>query len=55
MEAIIAGWTAELEARSAAFVRHAGRLAEWDRHILANRRELLDLEDELQRVIVTDV
>ena len=55
MEAIIAGWTAELEARSAAFVRHAGRLAEWDRHILANRRELLDLEDELQRVIVTEV
>ena len=50
VEAIIAGWTAELEARSAAFVAHAGRLAEWDRHILTNRRELLDLEDELQRV-----
>lgn len=50
VEAIIAGWTAELEARSAAFVKHAAQLAEWDRHILTNRRALLDLEDELQRV-----
>lgn len=49
VEAIIAGWTGELEARSAAFVRHAGQLADWDRHILTNRRALLDLEDELQR------
>jgi Nsp1-like C-terminal region len=55
VEAIIAGWTAELEARSAAFVAHAGRLAEWDRHILTNRRELLDLEDELQRVMEFEI
>ncbi len=50
MEEIIAGWTSELEARSRAFVKHAGELATWDRHILTNRRALLDLEDELKRV-----
>ena len=50
MEEIIAGWTAELEKRSAAFVKHAAELATWDRHILTNRRALLDLEDELKKV-----
>lgn len=50
MEEIIAGWTSELEARSRAFVKHAGELATWDRHILTNRRALLDLEDELKKV-----
>ncbi len=53
MEEIIAGWTTELEARSRAFVKHAGELAAWDRHILTNRCALLDLEDELRKVWAT--
>ena len=40
VEEIIAGWTAELEERSRAFMRHAGALAAWDRHIMAGRRKV---------------
>lgn len=40
VEEIIAGWTAELEDRSRAFMRHAAEIAAWDRSIMANRRHV---------------
>jgi hypothetical protein len=50
VEEIINEWTSELETLSRAFLKHAGELAEWDRHILVTRHSLLDLEDELKKV-----
>lgn len=48
---IINEWNAELEARSRSFVKHAEALAQWDSSILSNRRALLELEEELRRVV----
>lgn len=49
VEEMIAGWVAELEDRSRAFMRHAGQLASWDRDVMTARRSLLDLEDLLKQ------
>lgn len=47
---IISEWNLELEKRAQAFVKQASQLALWDRHILANRHTLLELEEELHKV-----
>lgn len=51
---IIAGWAAELEARSRSFAKHAAALAEWDRAILSNRKTLVQLEAEVTKVTIDD-
>ena len=48
---IINEWTMELEKRSRAFVKHAEELAKWDTSILENRQALIQLEEELKRVL----
>lgn len=48
---VINEWTAELERRSRAFMKHAETLAQWDRVILGNRHALLALEENLRRVL----
>lgn len=48
---IINEWNAELERRSRSFVKHAEALAQWDAAILSNRRALLELEEELRKVV----
>ena len=51
MDDIINEWTTELERRSRSFIKHAEALAEWDRAILSNRHSLLNLEEDLRRVL----
>lgn len=48
---IINEWNAELEKRSRSFVKHAEALSQWDSSILSNRRALLELEEELRKVV----
>lgn len=50
MDEIISEWNAELEKQSREFVKHASKLAEWDRQILTNRHTLVELEDELNKM-----
>jgi len=51
VESIIKEWTDELEKRSRAFVKHAEELSKWDQSILENRQALIQLEEELKRVL----
>ncbi|KAL4858789.1 Nuclear pore complex protein NUP62 [Chlorella vulgaris] len=50
---IINEWNAELERRSRSFVKHAEALAQWDSSILSNRRALIELEEELRKMLET--
>jgi len=50
IEEIVAEWSSELDKHTHAFVKHASALSAWDRHILANRTALLEVEGELQAV-----
>ena len=51
MDDVISEWNLELEKRAQSFVKQANQLSLWDRHILANRHTLLDLEEELHKVL----
>jgi nuclear pore complex protein Nup62 len=51
VENIINEWTIELEKRSRAFVKHAEELSVCDKSILENRQALIQLEEELKRVL----
>lgn len=50
MKSIIDDWTKELQSHSKAFVEDAQKLADWDKHIRLKRRELLQMEANLDRV-----
>lgn len=50
VEEIVKEWSDELEKQTQAFGKHAAALAAWDRHVLANRRSLLGVEEQLRRV-----
>jgi len=45
VKSIIDDWNSELQAQSRAFV------ADWDKHIRLKRRELLEMEANLNRVL----
>ncbi len=51
MKSIIDDWNSELQAQSRAFVADAQGLADWDKHIRLKRRELLEMEANLNRVL----
>ncbi|KAL0051174.1 hypothetical protein WJX82_003079 [Trebouxia sp. C0006] len=50
VKSIIDDWNSELQAQSRAFVADAQGLADWDKHIRLKRRELLEMEANLNRV-----
>jgi hypothetical protein len=41
---VVLSWNTELENRTSFFVSKAKGLAEWDRHILTNRHQLMALQ-----------
>jgi hypothetical protein len=51
VKSIIDDWNSELQAQSRAFVADAQGLADWDKHIRLKRRELLEMEANLNRVL----
>lgn len=53
VEEMIREWHAELERQTAAFVKHAAALSEWDAHILSSRTALLGVGEELQRAMLS--